>query len=157
MALYLVRHAHAGSRGAWEGDDALRPLSKRGWAQAEGITELVPDDVAAVLSSPATRCVQSVAGAAAKAGVPVEEDAALFEGAPVEPAAERIRTLLRDHPGRDVVVCSHGDLIPELLDRWAADGADLALGGRHAKGSTWVLDTDQEGSVTGGRYVPPVT
>ena len=31
----LVRHARAGSRKHWEGPDIERPLSKKGWRQAQ--------------------------------------------------------------------------------------------------------------------------
>lgn len=37
MIAFLVRHASAGLRGAWEGDDRLRPLDRRGRAQVEAI------------------------------------------------------------------------------------------------------------------------
>ena len=31
--VYLVRHAKAGERTTWEGDDRMRPLTKREWAE----------------------------------------------------------------------------------------------------------------------------
>ena len=33
--LYLVRHAKAGERRLWDGDDLDRPLSPKGWKQAD--------------------------------------------------------------------------------------------------------------------------
>ncbi len=35
IELYLLRHAHAGNPAEWTGDDAKRPLSKKGRRQAE--------------------------------------------------------------------------------------------------------------------------
>ena len=35
MIVYLVRHARAGHRAQWDGNDTLRPLDERGRRQAE--------------------------------------------------------------------------------------------------------------------------
>ena len=35
MIVLLVRHARAGDRSEWEGDDRLRPLDKKGRRQAK--------------------------------------------------------------------------------------------------------------------------
>ena len=43
MIVLLVRHARAGDRDAWEDDDRLRPLDKKGWKQAEGLVGLLAD------------------------------------------------------------------------------------------------------------------
>ena len=53
MRLYVVRHAHAGSRSAWEGPDEDRPLSPKGHRQSVAIAEAL----AAVGS---TRLVSSI-------------------------------------------------------------------------------------------------
>ncbi len=37
--IYLVRHAKAGERRVWDGDDEARPLSKLGWKQSEAIAK----------------------------------------------------------------------------------------------------------------------
>lgn len=155
MALYLVRHAHAGSRKAWKGDDLRRPLDDRGRRQAKGLLTVMPDDLALVLSSPALRCVETVQALADRAGVAVETDDGLYEEARPEPIAKRLRHRLREHPGHAVVACSHGDLIPDLLERWAAKGADLDIDQGCAKGSTWVLEADRKGRIVGSTYVPP--
>ena len=34
MTIYFVRHAKAGSRSNWDGEDVDRPLSNNGWHQA---------------------------------------------------------------------------------------------------------------------------
>ena len=44
MTVYLVRHAKAGSRKGWSGDDEHRPLSKAGRAQARAPAQAVTDN-----------------------------------------------------------------------------------------------------------------
>ncbi|HET9052299.1 MAG TPA: hypothetical protein VFO60_11405, partial [Candidatus Dormibacteraeota bacterium] len=41
MTVFLVRHARAGRRDRWVGDDRLRPLSKKGRAQAAALPGLL--------------------------------------------------------------------------------------------------------------------
>ena len=154
MALYLVRHAHAGSRKAWKGDDLERPLDDRGTRQAKGLLTLVPVDLAMVLSSPSRRCVQTVDPLAERAGVAVGTDSGLFEAADPEPIATRLRDLLQN-VHKDLVACSHGDLIPDLLELWAGAGAALDLGQKSAKGSVWALQADRRGRILSGTYAPP--
>ena len=58
---YVVRHAKAGSRERWNGDDRKRPLTKKGIKQAQDLVDvLAPYPVASIFSSPYLRCVQSV-------------------------------------------------------------------------------------------------
>ena len=46
--LLLVRHAHAGDKGHWQGPDTLRPLSGAGQAEAAGlVARLVVDGMVA--------------------------------------------------------------------------------------------------------------
>src|SRR5687768_6255682 len=70
-SLIVVPHADAGDRKKWTTDQDLRPLSDLGRRQA---AELAPniDDVDAVVSSPALRCVQTVEPIAIASGVEVE-------------------------------------------------------------------------------------
>jgi len=39
----LIRHASAGDRESWSGDDRLRPLDEKGWRQAEGLASALAD------------------------------------------------------------------------------------------------------------------
>ncbi|MEO7556386.1 MAG: phosphoglycerate mutase family protein, partial [Acidimicrobiales bacterium] len=62
MTLYLVRHADAKSRSGWHGPDLQRTLSKKGERQAAGLAALLNGAaIAAILSSPAVRCLDTVA------------------------------------------------------------------------------------------------
>ena len=47
MEIHLVRHAHAGNRSAWRGDDRVRPLSAKGRAQADAIADALERGVPA--------------------------------------------------------------------------------------------------------------
>ncbi len=95
---YFVRHAKAGSRGHWQGDDRLRPLSKKGVKQAgELIDVFKPFNVSAIYSSPYLRCVQTLEPLAQDRGLEIQETPALAEGRGLPGAcAGRARI----HPGK---------------------------------------------------------
>ena len=151
MTLYVVRHAHAGQRSAWTGDDRLRPLSERGWTQSRAIaTSLVPHPPRRVLSSPAVRCVQTMGPLADKLGIDVVEDDRLFEGA----TAREVRTLLDEVVDDDVALCSHGDVIPIVLDLLVGDGLTPERNLVWQKASVWIAERE-DGAWGQGRYLPP--
>ena len=150
--LLLVRHAHAGDRGAWVGDDEVRPLSPRGRAQAEALVDVLGPlltGAASIATSPARRCAETVAPLAAALALPVTTTPALAEGADV--AALRARLAAVTAP---TVWCSHGDVIPALLDRLSHEGVDLGPDPRCRKASTWVLELSA-GDVRTARHLPP--
>jgi phosphohistidine phosphatase SixA len=152
MPALLVRHAKAGSRKDWPGDDRLRPLSKAGHRQADALVAVLTDyPVTRVLSSPYTRCVQSVEPLAVKLGLEVEARPELAEGVNLEDPMR----LLRELAHTTAVYCSHGDIIPALLDSLIEEDA-LRLHGpdRWPKASTWVLEALGDRYVS-GLYVPP--
>jgi 8-oxo-dGTP diphosphatase len=151
VTLYVVRHAHAGQRSAWTGDDRLRPLSQRGESQALGIAAaLAPPGPGRILSSPARRCVQTVQPLADKLGLPVEEDDRLFEGA----SHAEVAGLLAEVTDADAVLCSHGDVIPMALDLLVADGMEPERNLVWQKASVWIAER-AGGGWGRGRYLPP--
>jgi 8-oxo-dGTP diphosphatase len=132
VAVLLVRHAKAGNREKWEGPDDLRPLTKKGEAQAEAlVADLAGFDVVRVLSSPYLRCSQTVAPLAAARGLAVEPSDDLAEGEGGAGIA-LVRSLL-DEPGF-TALCTHGDVVEEVLDALAVRRDDET-----DKGATWVL------------------
>jgi broad specificity phosphatase PhoE len=151
VTLLLIRHAHAGNRKDWAGDDRERPLSSKGRRQARTlIDQLEPWAPSRVLSSPYRRCVETVKPLADELGLKVEELDELAEGAGLE-ALELVRSLHDSH----VALCTHGDVIPEILVALAdEDRLDLGPAPRQAKGSTWVL-TSHKGRFHKATYVPP--
>lgn len=125
--LLLVRHASAGDRARWHGDDRLRPLDPRGHRQAAGLVEaLAAYPVARILSSPYLRCVLTVEPLAAARGLPIETRRELAETNQDTEALPLIRSLV----GEAALLCTHGG-VEGLL------GAD---GVRYKKGETLVLD-----------------
>lgn len=149
----LVRHAQAKARKEWSGDDHLRPLTGHGFRQAEGLLllarRLAP--VTRVLSSPYLRCEQTVGPLATNRGLAVELDEALAEGQ----RADAVR-LVRELAGQDVVFCTHGDVIVEVLVSLAdEDHVDLGPNPRQAKGSVWALE-GSDGCFSCATYFPPV-
>ena len=149
MDAFLVRHAKAGSRRRFDGDDQLRPLSRNGRPQAEGIAELLAHrDIARVLTSPYTRCIQTVEPLAAHLGLEVEVDENLGEGNEWTHALELV-----ERAAQPIALCSHGDVIGDLMHQLAARGVPLD-DDRIEKGSTWVLQVE-EGDIVKARYLPP--
>lgn len=137
MSLLVVRHADAGDRAAWTGDDRQRPLSATGRRQAEGLLRQYADfPIDRVLSSPAVRCVATVEPVATDRGLTVEEDLALAEGAPFDV----VDRLLRQVAGTDAVLCSHGDVIGAIVTTLRRRGVRLGGDPRWRKATTWVLD-----------------
>ncbi|MGH9112498.1 MAG: SixA phosphatase family protein [Acidimicrobiales bacterium] len=153
MKLYVVRHAHAGSRSAWEGPDHDRPLTRRGYKQAAAIADRLADvDILRLVSSPAVRCVQSLAPLGDRLRLKVEEDDRLLEGATGTDALA-LADELRDTAGA-AVVCGHGDAIPELLRILNAGTTRFKDPLAWPKGSMWVLTWDGERWAK-ARYIPP--
>src|SRR6185436_5719102 len=73
VTLFLVRHASAGHRASWEGEQRIRPLDERGRRQALALVDLLEGEpIERILSSPAFRCVQTVEPLAAARGLEIE-------------------------------------------------------------------------------------
>jgi 8-oxo-dGTP diphosphatase len=140
--LLLVRHAKAGDRARWTGDDRVRPLDGRGRRQADAlVAPLAGYGLTRLVSSPYIRCVQTLEPLAACLAMPVERDENLAEGASAEQA---LALLGRLRPG-PVVLCTHGDVVEALL------GDDAPK----KKGSTWLL-ARRDGGIRPVRYWPPL-
>lgn len=76
MNLYVIRHADAGNREAWDGDDDERPLSELGHHQARVLGEAFfrrSLAIDAILTSPLVRAWQTAAGF--RDGAQLEKDA----------------------------------------------------------------------------------
>jgi 8-oxo-(d)GTP phosphatase len=151
VPMYLVRHAKAGNRAEWTKSDDLRPLSDGGKQQAEQLVAMLDGlPIDRILSSPHVRCIQTVQPLASARGIPVEESEDLAEGA----GPARALALLAEVSGKPAVLCSHGDVIQDVLHHLSAEGLELPDPPPLRKGSTWVLDSEEDGFV-GARYLPP--
>ena len=150
--IYLVRHAKAGDRERWTGDDTLRPLTKRGWRQAEALVELFDAQAfVRLLSSRYVRCVQTFEPLAEARGLPIELADGLTEGTSRAASIDLLLEAALDGP---VALSTHGDVMLNVLDELATVGAPLGGPVLLQKGSTWILDV-ADGSFSAGRYVPP--
>lgn len=147
----LVRHAHAGVRGSWPGDDLDRPLSEHGRAQTAALTAALAErPIDAVHSSRAERCAATVREVAEGHGLSVRTAPELLEGTPTATTVGWLERL----DGDVVVACSHGDVIGNVIRRLEDRGTDLDGDLRWPKASTWEL-TIEDGLVTHGRLHPP--
>jgi len=148
LGLHLVRHASALNRSGFDGFDLDRPLSDLGLRQASTLVSFFDDaPIRAIWSSRATRCLQTVGPLAAAHNMEVNPVDLLTEGA----RAVGIVEALRDEAATDgdLVLCSHGDLIPEALNRLLRDGMSI-IGARGCEnGSVWTLDTRGRDIVSG--------
>jgi 8-oxo-dGTP pyrophosphatase MutT (NUDIX family) len=142
----LVRHASAGDRSDFDGPDELRPLDRRGRAQARRLAEVLPlFGPVAVTSAEPVRCQETMAPLAEALGTAVtllpELGEARFQADPQAGLAAVRRLLaLRTEPGV-TVVCSQGGAIPAVLAALGVRGPDAngAMWPPSAKGSVWAL------------------
>jgi 8-oxo-dGTP diphosphatase len=149
MSLFLVRHAKAGKRSQWD-DDSLRPLVAEGVRQSEVIAEAIaPLQPTALFSSPFLRCVQTLEPLGKAVGLPVVAHELLAEGVDFIGTVDWMHTL-----ADGAVMCSHGDVIPEVIDALERRGMEVSGFRESRKGSVWVLERHNN-VFTGGHAWPP--
>ena len=147
---YVVRHAKSGSRERWNGDDRKRPLTKKGIKQAQDLVDvLAPYPVASIFSSPYLRCVQSVQPIAKALRLKVEQSVSLAEGH----GLAGLHEFLDDDELDNVVLCTHGDIVWELVEDLVKRKLLRAGEGGFDKGSTWILHVDGT-KIAKTRYLP---
>jgi 8-oxo-dGTP diphosphatase len=147
---FFVRHAKAGSRGHWQGDDRARPLSKKGKKQAEGLIDVMkPFKISAIYSSPYLRCVQTVEPLAREREMDIEETPTLAEGRGLRGAFE----FMSDPKLDNAVLSTHGDLVWELVEDLVRRRVIRAGTGGYDKGSTWMVEVEDEEPVR-ARFIP---
>ena len=115
-ALVVVRHAKALKRRKWDGDDQRRPLIHAGDHQAVELGPvLAAYGVVRVLTSAATRCVETVRPYAEEHVLVVEHLAELTEEGFDRRSAARVLDELMTSPVPSVL-CSHRPVLPELFE-----------------------------------------
>ena len=133
--IYLVRHAKAGERRLWDGEDIDRPLSKRGRRQSIAVAErLARKGVTALYSSAYVRCVQTLEPLGELIDREVQIEPRLSEDEPFEPVLD----LLADVEN-GAVLCSHGDIIPATIQALHRRGMIVETPPDWGKSSIWVL------------------
>lgn len=156
-SILLVRHASAGSRSKWQGDDSKRPLDEKGWDQAQELVRLLSRfKVTDIISADYVRCVQTVQPFADAVGLNVKEDEVFSEaGYPEQEkqAVQRVRDLGRSNGS--IVICSQGDVIPDLLERLAREDHVDVQQSDPAKGSVTALTFDGDRLFSVDYFPPP--
>ena len=115
--LIALRHAKALPREEWDGKDASRPLAPRGKKQANSIVgPLLAFGARKIISSPAARCVKTVAPLSAALGRKIDKTALISQDAWEEGKSDA-RTIVgeRVRTRKPAVLCSHGPVLPEIL------------------------------------------
>ena len=148
--IYLVRHAKAGERRTWTGDDVDRPLSKKGWRQSEAIAKRLKAKGATTLySSSYVRCMQTLEPLGKLIDQKVQPEPRLFEDEPFEPVLD-----LLGEVENGAVLCSHGDIIPAVIQALHRRGMVVHTPADWRKSSIWVLKR-KKGKITHGKVWPP--
>jgi 8-oxo-dGTP diphosphatase len=147
---YLVRHAKAGSRDRWTAPDRDRPLTEAGRIQALALVAVIGREVRRIKSSPYRRCIETVQPLADALGLRVEEEPRLAEGAGPEWALAELAT------AGGSLLCTHGDVMAEVVTTIAEAKVPLQDGMQWAKAATWAFEI-AGGRIVSGRYLPPPT
>lgn len=153
--LFLVRHAKAGDRSRWTGDDLVRPLSGKGRRQAVSLCErLFPlvgaRSQATLLSSTYLRCLQTLEPLAARLHSQVQPDDRLTEGRGFEGVLDMIEVI----PDGSVM-CSHGDIIPDVIAALERRSTRITTEPDWRKGSVWVLERADGRIASASAWPPP--
>jgi 8-oxo-dGTP diphosphatase len=118
FAIIALRHGKATPHENWDGPDATRPLLQRGIDQsmsiALGIAAYRP---VTLLSSPAVRCLQTIAPTARVTGLEVKEKVAISQDAYRSDAAAVSKVIAkRLSKAVTTVLCSHGPVLPQIIE-----------------------------------------
>jgi 8-oxo-dGTP diphosphatase len=153
--ILVVRHGRAGSKKHWKADDLLRPLDERGAVSSQRLVDVASSfRPERVLAAEPVRCLQTVQPTASALRLPVEVEADLGKqgsGSDARKAVRTVRGLVAD--GRPAMVCSQGEVIPDLI-RGLAEGGEVRLKSLPArKGSVWAL-TFADGRLVDADYLP---
>jgi broad specificity phosphatase PhoE len=152
VAVYLVRHASAGTRDDGDPNDINRSLDAKGARQADALAEALGQlDIAWVASSPSRRCLETVTPLAARSAINLEVVPDLTEGTPIE-RSWAILAQAASLPG-NAVLCSHGDVIPELIHRAQRRGMEIHGKSGCSKGSIWRLSGWKLDAFATGKYL----
>ncbi len=151
--IFLVRHAKAGHRNDESPSDSQRPLTAAGWEQANKIVGplIEAGAMGPLLSSPFVRCQQTLSVLAQRLGQDVQLDSRLREGKAFLPMLE-----LMAQTADGSVLCSHGDMIPDVMTAIERRGCLITTTANWKKGSVWAIERSVDGEfITAGSWPPP--
>ncbi len=157
--LILLRHAEAGHKSDWPGDDLSRPLDPQGELDARSLAPLLRCfGVSRVISAPAERCLATVRPYAAATGEVIEVEPAFdvtsADAGSTGADAEKLAAGLAAVP-EPVIICAHRENLPTLLAAACAElGAEPPAGGPLRKGEFLVLHRAEGRLIAAERYHP---
>jgi 8-oxo-dGTP diphosphatase len=117
FAIIALRHGKATAPTSWSGPDATRPLTERGVQQsATNVATIEAWRPLKIVTSPAVRCVATVAPLAAATGIKPKQEPNLSQDA-WEDGSANVREVVgkRVRKRTSAVLCSHGPVLPEIL------------------------------------------
>jgi len=118
FSITILRHGKAIPAGDWDGPDATRPLLHRGLEQAmTAAPSIAAFGPQRLVSSTATRCLTTIEPTARVTGLEVKGSVGLSQDA-FEDGESKILPQVekRLRKRENVVLCSHGPVIPELVE-----------------------------------------
>lgn len=145
FAIVVERHGKAVPPSDWDGPDATRPLLHRGLEQAVALAPAIaafgPERL---VSSTATRCLTTIEPVSRLTGVPVKASDGISQDAYEAGRSKAGRQVAkRIDRGRNVVLCSHGPVIPVLVgaiaERTGAKPSSLTRAARQSTGEAAVF------------------
>ena len=177
FVLELVPHCASVPPDGWTGDHDVRPLTDIGRRQAKALVPELGRGIAAIYSSPALRCLQTVQPLADAVRLPIVELGELLDTRlwaeprewtqgqyrdSAQPLAgawtaglglRALMTMASEHPSQRVVAASHGDIIPAFLAMLCAwRDAPLPV---HAPRGGWYTIRFTPGPLTVTTTLPP--
>ncbi len=159
-SVVLVRHARAGHRESYHGEDDGRPLDAKGVRQADALAmELGVFAPLAVHTAPLERCRQTVAPLAAAQGLDLVVEPTMGEDAYRDDPASARRRLVEiacaTPPGGTVAVCSQGGVIPGVVKSLATRAEIPVSQVGTPKAAYWFLTFDGPRLVQADPYPAP--
>jgi phosphohistidine phosphatase SixA len=141
MTIYLVRHASAGVALADQAADRDRPLDTKGIKQAQAIAERLGSlEISGLYSSPYLRCVQTLHPLSQRTGLAICHREELAEGRDFAAPLALCESL-----ADGAVICSHGDVIPALIEAMMRRGLEISGPTGFRKASVWVIERSTKG------------
>jgi 8-oxo-(d)GTP phosphatase len=161
VPVILLRHASAGAKDSWAGDDLDRPLDAEGAAVAERLARLLSCyGSCRVISSAAERCLATVRPYARRAGVTITVETGLtVSEPPAKPDSVTDLAVAIAAERQPTVLCAHREnLAPALAAICGYLGAGRPAGPDGPgldKGGFWVLHT-ADGTLAGTERHSPL-
>jgi 8-oxo-dGTP diphosphatase len=139
----MVRHAHAGDRKKWTGNDALRPIDPQGQVVAEQLAVVLAlFEPRRLIAATPLRCKQTLQPLADRLDLPIIADAAFAEPSDLHEVPAKVKIAvarlaeLRDD-GMTTVIGSQGKVMPPLLA--LLESTDDPTPYKTPKGGGWLL------------------